>query len=78
MIYDFIFNVKIGFRISTIFGLRSTVKIRFRMSENEIRLKFECKNRISNVKLGNEASVRMSKEISNVTIWYSASVRMSK
>ena len=35
---------------NTIFGPSSNVKIGFRMSKNDIRPDFECKNRVFNVK----------------------------
>ena len=47
---------------NTIFGPNSNVKIGFRMSKFDIRLQFECQNRISNVKIRRySARIRMSK-----------------
>ena len=61
---------------NAIFGPNSNVKIGFRMSKCDIRPKFECQNRISNVKIQYSAQVRMSNRIMNVKMGYSARIRM--
>ena len=45
----------------TIIGPISIIKIGFRMSKYDIRPKFECQNRILNVKIRYSAQVGMSK-----------------
>ena len=50
----------------------------FKMSKYDIRLDFECQNRILNVKVRYSASVRMPNMILNVKIRYSAHFRISK
>ena len=48
------------------------------MSKFDIRPKFECQNRILNVKIRYSARIGMSNRILNVKIRYSARIRMSK
>ena len=64
--------------LNTLFGPNSNVKIGFRMSKFDIWPKFECQNRISNVKCDIQPEFECQNMISNIRMRYLAPIRMSK